>query len=75
MELAKRGNFIGIPEKLVTYNFDGRIKHTSFRKKAFIWSAKQIYKKQTGVYRLTILIGLMITLMQKIYKYFQYKLL
>ena len=75
LELAKRGNFIGIPENLVTYNFDEYINHTSFRKKAFVRSVIQIYKKQNGIYRLTILIGLMITLMQKIYRYLQYKLL
>ena len=75
LELAKRGDFIGIPENLVTYNFDEHINHTSFRKKAFVRSVIQIYKKQNGINRLTILIGLMITLMQKIYRYLQYKLL
>ena len=73
MELAKRGDFVGIPEYLVIYNFDGQIKHTSFRKKAFLESAITIYKKQKGIYRLTILIGLIITLLQKIYRHFQYK--
>jgi len=75
LQLAKWGDFIGIPEILVSYNFDCIIEHTSLKKKDFVWSAIQIYKKQRGIYRVTILIGLIITLMQKIYKYFQYKLI
>tara|TARA_B100000315_G_C14500623_1_gene552152 strand:- start:308 stop:1069 length:762 start_codon:yes stop_codon:yes gene_type:complete len=75
LQLAKLGEIIGTSENLVTYNFDGDTNHTSKRKKAFFSSAIQINKKQKGIYRLTILFGLIITLMQKIYKYFQYKLL
>ena len=75
IELAKRGDFIGIPEKLVTYNFHEQIDRTSFKKKEFIQSVIKIYKKQNGIYRLTMLIGLVITLIQKIYRYLQYKML
>jgi len=75
LQLAKYGDIIGISENLVTYNYDSSINHTSDRKRAFVWSAIQINKKQKGIYRLTILIGLTITLIQKIYKYFQYKFL
>ena len=74
LELAKRGDFIGIPENLVGYSMDYKIKHISFRKKAFMNSVIRIYKKQRGIYRLTILLGLTIILMQKIYKYIHYKL-
>ena len=74
LELAKRGDFIGIPENLVGYSMDYQIKHISFRKKAFMNSVIRIYKKQRGIYRLTILLGLTIILMQKIYKYIHYKL-
>ena len=74
LELAKRGDFIGIPENLVGYSMDYQIKHISFRKKAFMNSVIRIYKKQRGIYRLTILLGLTIILIQKIYKYIHYKL-
>ena len=73
LKLANMGSLIGIPEYLVTYNFDEKIKHTSFRIKFLIKSSLQIFNKQKGIYRLTIIIGLTNILIQKIYKYLQYK--
>ena len=73
LQLAKMGRIIGIQEHLVTYNFDEKIKHTSFRIKSLIKSSLQIFNKQKGIYRLTIIIGLTNILIQKIYKYLQYK--
>ena len=74
LRLAELGSFVGIPEFLVNYYFDGNIAHTSFEKIAFIKSAWQIFKKQKGIYRITILLSLTVILVQKIYNYFYYKL-
>ena len=74
LRLAELGSFVGIPEFLVNYYFDGNIAHTSFEKIAFIKSAWQIFNKQKGIYRITILLSLTVILVQKIYNYFYYKL-
>ena len=74
LRLAELGSFVGIPEFLVNYYFDGNIAHTSFEKIAFIKSAGRIFKKQKGIYRITILLSLTVISVQKIYNYFYYKL-
>ena len=74
LRLAELGSFVGIPEFLVNYYFDGNITHTSFEKTAFIKSAWRIFKKQKGIYRITILLSLTVISVQKIYKAFYYKL-
>ena len=74
LRLAELGSFVGIPEFLVNYYFDGNIAHTSFEKIAFIKSAWRIFKKQKGIYRITILLSLTVISVQKIYNYFYYKL-
>ena len=73
LRLAELGSFVGIPEFLVNYYFDGNIAHTSFEKIAFIKSAWRIFKKRKGIYRITILLSLTVILVQKIYNYFYYK--
>ena len=74
LRLAELGSFVGIPEFLVNYYFDGNIAHTSFEKIAFIKSAWRIFKKQKGIYRITVLLSLTVISIQKIYNYFYYKL-
>ena len=73
LRLAELGNFVGIPEFLVNYYFDGNIAHTSFEKIAFIKSAWRIFKKQKGIYRITILLSITVISIQKIYNFFYYK--
>ena len=73
LRLAELGNFIGIPEFLVNYYFDGNIAHTSFEKIAFIKSAWRIFKKQKGIYRITIILSITVISIQKIYNFFYYK--
>lgn len=73
LRLVKKGNFIGIPEGLVNYYFDNTIKHISVDKRALLNSAGKIFLKQRGYYRLTILVGLLVIIVQKIYKDLYYK--
>ena len=73
LRLVKKGNFVGIPEGLVTYYFDDSITHISVDKKALLKSVGKIFLKQRGFYRLTILVGLLVIVVQKIYKDLYYK--
>ena len=75
LRLIKKGNFVGIPEGLVTYYFDDSITHISVDKKALLKSAWKIFIKQRGFYRLTILVGLLVIVIQKLYKDICHKLI
>ena len=68
LQLCNFGKFIGIPENLMTYNFDNQLDHISLRKNKFFQSAYLIFNKQRGFYKITILIGLTIILFQKLFK-------
>ena len=74
IQLSKIGKFYGIPESLITYNFDKKINHISLRKNELILSARRIITKQKGIYKTTIFAGLSIIFFQKLYKYIQIKI-
>ena len=73
LRLVKKGSFVGIPEGLVTYYFDDSISHISLDKKMLFYSVWRIFIKQRGIYRLFILAGLFVIVLQKIYKEMYYK--
>tara|TARA_B100001123_G_C15166809_1_gene969713 strand:+ start:44 stop:802 length:759 start_codon:yes stop_codon:yes gene_type:complete len=75
LKLAQRGKIVGIPEGLVTYFFDDSLSHVSINKKSLLNSIKTIYLNQRGIYRFSILVGLIFILIQKIYKDIYYKII
>ena len=74
LQLVEKGSFVGISEGLVTYYFDELIQHISARKITLFNSAWKIFLKQKGLLRLSILVGLLVIVLQKIYKNLFYKL-
>ena len=74
MQLFEKGSFVGISEGLVTYYFDELIQHISATKITLLNSAWKIILKQKGRLRLSILVGLLVIVLQKIYKNLFYKL-
>ena len=74
LQLVEKGSFVGISEGLVTYYFDESIQHISVRKIALFNSAWKIFLKQKGLLRLSILVGLLVIVLQKVYKNLFYKL-
>jgi len=72
LQLVEKGEFVGIPEALVTYYFDESINHLSVNNKAMFFSARKIYLKQKGFSRLSILLGLFVIIVQKSYKKIYY---
>ena len=74
LQLVEKGCFVGISEGLVTYYFDESIQHISVRKIALFNSAWKIFLKQKGLFRLSILVGLLVIMLQKVYKNLFYKL-
>jgi len=75
LRLVKKGSLMGIPEGLITYYFDGSISHISFNKKRLLYSVWRIFLKQRGFFRLFILPGLFVIVLQKIYKELYYKII
>ena len=66
---------IGIPDNLITYNIDDEIEHVSLSKTEFYQSAHRIISKQKGIYKITILMGLTIIYLQKLFNKWKNKIM